>query len=448
MNRPKIVMIGGGSNSWAPNIVKDMLLTDPLQDSEFVLYDIDKKAADLVAAVLRRTQEQLGTKATVTSTDDRAAAFEGAAYFIITISTGGLNSMAQDLAIPEAYGIYHTVGDTSGPGGWARCIRNFDVFVDVAEAINRHAPGAVVLNYTNPMTTLTRVLCDLCTGPVVGLCHGLFENLAFIKDLYRIESEDLISARYAGLNHFFWITELHAKGRDLMANLNRRVRRTGLTALRRQSHPDPMGFKSHHELATELWQLTGTMPYLGDRHTCEFFPGYITSKGNMRKYRLKRTSIEERRDGFKSRKAMLRSWAAKGLPSEFLGRSRETAADIIAAHLTGRAFIDVGNLPNVGQIASLPEGVVVETAALVDANGFSPIAFGPLPEPIQGFVEPYARVFELTVEACFAQDAELALRALRLDPVCSHLNGEQVRELGCRLLRAHRKYAPAMARQV
>ena len=66
--------------------------------------------------------------------------------------------MAHDLAIPEKYGIFHTVGDTSGPGGWARLMRNFSVFKKLAEDINRHAPGAMVLNYSNPMTTLTQIL--------------------------------------------------------------------------------------------------------------------------------------------------------------------------------------------------------------------------------------------------------------------------------------------------
>ena len=47
MKRKKIVIIGGGSNAWTPNIVKDMLLTEPIKDSEFVLYDINKKGGDV-----------------------------------------------------------------------------------------------------------------------------------------------------------------------------------------------------------------------------------------------------------------------------------------------------------------------------------------------------------------------------------------------------------------
>ena len=128
------------------------------------------------------------------------------------------------------------------------------------------------------------------------------------------------------------------------------------------------------------------------------------------------------------------------LDEAVLTRSRESAADIIDAHSRGKVFIDVGNVPNVGQICNVEPGVVVETAVRVDANGFSPIAFGPLPQIIAGFIAPYAASFEMAVDACFEGDRSKALRALRLDPVCSHLGSDQVNELGLRLLKANRKF--------
>jgi alpha-galactosidase/6-phospho-beta-glucosidase family protein len=64
----------------------------------------------------------------------------------------------------------------------------------------------------------------------------------------------------------------------------------------------------------------------------------------------------------------------------------------------------------------------------------------PLPEPIVALLEPVAHAYNMTVRACFEQDLGLALQALRADPVCSHLSNGQVREMGLRLLRAHRKW--------
>ncbi len=439
-SKRKIVIVGGGSYAWTPNLVKDMMLTPGIADSEFVLYDIDKPAAMLVQKYLMKLNRELKTPATFTATDNLPMAFKGAEYIIITISTGGFDAMAHDLSIPEEYGIFHTVGDTAGPGGWARLMRNFNVFKKLGEDINHYAPGAMVLNYSNPMTTLTQILCRVCTGPVVGHCHGLFENLEFFKRFYKLEAEDQISIRYAGLNHFFWMTEATTPKINIIADLERRLKKQSFTDMLRESSPDPMGFRSNRELATELFRLTGVMPYLGDRHTCEFFPQYITSRTNMKKYKLIRTTIKKRLEWFNARKKNLEKSIATELPKGSFVRSRETAADIISAHVESHSFIDVGNVPNIGQISNLPPGTVVETAVRVDRNGFSPIAFGPLPEPVLSFVEPFARGFNAGVEACFEGDRRKALTALRMDPLCSHLTADQVLEMGNRLLAAHKPF--------
>jgi alpha-galactosidase len=268
----------------------------------------------------------------------------------------------------------------------------------------------------------------------------LFENLEFLTRFYGLENEKEISIDYAGVNHFFWANRVRVRGVDVMPELLRAVRRRGFTALLREAYRDAMGFSSSRELATALFDETGVMPYLGDRHICEFFPCYITDRAAMKRYRLVRTTIGERRLNFRQRDRRLQAMVAGEIPEDYFGRSRETAAGIVAAHMTGRAFIDVGNLPNIGQVANLPRGAVVETATRVDSNGFAPICFGDLPQPVLGLVEPFVHVFETTVRACLERDREMALRALRMDPVCSRLTGDQVREMGTSLLGAHRAY--------
>lgn len=442
-DKTRITIVGGGSVNWAPKLVRDMLLTPPISNASYVLFDIDVRAAELAKAFLEKLAKELKVDARFVASDKREA-LAGSSYIVIAISTGGLDAMQNDIAIPEKYGIYHTVGDTSGPGGWSRLIRNFDAFVSLAEDINRHAPGAVVLNYSNPMTGLTDILCHLCHGPVIGLCHGLFQNLALLMKLYNLSSEDEIAIKYAGINHFFWATEIRAGGQDVIADLTRRLETETFTDLLRGIHEgDPFGFKSNREVATELFRLTGVMPYLGDRHTCEFFSSYITNPESMESYRIVRTTIEERRTGHKKAREHVLRMIEGDLDSEYLKRSRETAADIIEAHSGGKTFIDVGNVPNIGQISNLPQGLVVETAVRVDANGFSPISFGALPGIVQGFIEPYGHVMPMTVDACLEGNRHKALQALRLDPVCSGLSGAQVIEMGESLLHAHREFISA-----
>ncbi len=45
--------------------------------------------------------------------------------------------MHKDYTIPEKYGIYHTVGDTVGPGGISRTLRNVPVLLDYIKFIMR-----------------------------------------------------------------------------------------------------------------------------------------------------------------------------------------------------------------------------------------------------------------------------------------------------------------------
>src|SRR5690606_28986742 len=129
----------------------------------------------------------------------------------------------------------------------------------------------------------------------------------FIKNVYGLESEDEISAQYAGINHFFFITQLMARGRDILADFRKRLGQRGkFSGLYPKKIIDAMGFHSDHELADELFRLTDAMPYLGDRHTSEFVPFAITSAKSLERYKLHRTTIRWRVDRFKLRDRKLR----------------------------------------------------------------------------------------------------------------------------------------------
>ena len=435
---PRIVVVGGGSAGWGPKLLADLMLTPAIADSTFVLHDIKPKNAQRIAAFARKLRDELHVNTTIEIEGDPDQALRGADYVLITISTGGLDAMAHDLSIPEAYGIYHTVGDTVGPGGWARTMRNAPVFVDLAQRINRLAPKAVILNYTNPMAQLTKALCLSTTRPVVGLCHGLFENLEFLKQVFELQSEDEIQCTYSGTNHFFWITSLSVKGRDGMELFYAKKGKLSLPEMRVKYTPDHPG----SYLADELLRFTGVLPYLGDRHTSEFLSPYLTSQENLATYHLVRTTIEQRREGMHRTEKHIEEMTAADIPAHYKTRSRETAADIISALVTGRSFIDVGNVPNIGQAANLPKGSVLETPVVVTPSGFRPITQPALPEPVRSWIERIAVVQDLSVEAAMSGDLGKAMKALALDPLVSHLNAAQIEELGLKLLQANAAYLP------
>ena len=440
----RIVLVGGGSSGWTPKLLSDLLLTPSIADGTYVLHDLNVANLERIARFARKLKEHLGVAAAIEAETDPDVALRGADFIIITISTGGLDAMAHDLAIPEEYGVYHTVGDTVGPGGWARTMRNVPVFVDLARRVNRLAPGAIILNYTNPMAQLTKALC-LCTDrPVVGLCHGLFESLWFLQAVFGLENEGDLECTYAGINHFFWITSLSIRGEDGFRLLREKAADKSLPELVAGIHPD----LGHCYLADELFRFTGLLTYMADRHISEFFPQFITSEKNLAKYHLVRTTIEQRRENMRRAETAVERMTKEQIPAHYSQRSRETAADIINAFVTGSRFVDVGNVPNVGQVANLPMGSVLETPVLVTRFGFQPIAVGGLPEPVRTWVERFVRVEDLAVEAAMQGDLNKALKALALDPVVSHLTFGEIEELGLRLLRANAQYLPQFKGQL
>lgn len=446
----KIAFIGGGSENWSPNIVRDIIFKEGLQeyDLDIRLIDIDPGRLDSIQKLFdSRLKYWNASWAKITSTTDAAAGLAGVDFVIIAISTGRLPAMRWDLEIPERYGIYHTVGDTAGPGGWSRALRNIPVFQDYARLIKDVAPNAVVLNYTNPMGVLTKVLADeLGANRVVGLCHGLFECYDVLQAIFDVKEED-IRVRFGGINHFFWILDLKINGRDGYDMLRGRLNGHTFAELIKETHVDAMGWSSDKWLSGELFENYGYLPYVGDRHTCEFFNCYMTDLKMQERFKLVRTTIEDREKIYEEAGKRIKLWTA-GETTDW-GHldpvpSRETAADIIKAIVCDQPFSDVVNLINVGQISNLPMGAVVETMGMVDSTGFSPLSLGALPDSILSVVLPHANVQIRTTDAGLRGDLEAALMALVADPICSHLTISDAKKMGMELLEANRSYVPEL----
>jgi alpha-galactosidase len=354
--------------------------------------------------------------------------------------------MRHDIEIPDKYSIYQPVGDSCGPGGWARSLRSIPVFKGLADQIKELCPNAFVLNYTNPMGTLTKVLSDeLGNGRTVGLCHGVFTNLEFFERLFDV-TEDDIQMRFGGLNHFFWILDFKVKGQDGYKLLQGKLNGKGLCKVFQEVCQE--GVEDGHDIlvAEELYKNFGYLTYLSDRHNCEFFNCYITDKNVMDSYKLVRTPVEQRQKWYDNAAVKIRLWTEGKADPVFgeLGKkpSRETAADFMKAMTFNAGFVDVVNMVNVGQIDNLPRGAVVETMGYVDSSGPVPLSVGSLPESLAALCVPHAQVQLRTTEAGLLGDREAALMALVEDPMCAHLSATEIKKMGEELLEANREYLP------
>src|ERR671936_1256907 len=157
MARTRICFIGGGSYNWMPKLLGDLALTPDLEGT-IVLHDLNPSALDDIQRHGRKAMARAGANFSIETTTDLERSLDGAEFVVVTITTGGLDSMALDLDIPKRYGIYQSVGDTVGPGGLSRALRNVPVLLEIARAMERVCPRAWMLNLTNPLTVLTRVV--------------------------------------------------------------------------------------------------------------------------------------------------------------------------------------------------------------------------------------------------------------------------------------------------
>ena len=426
MRATKIVFVGGGSFHWGPGIIRDLIVTPELSGSTLVLHDLNHEAAETNRVIAELLRERAGADFTVAVIDDRRAALDGAGYVIVAIATGGLEAWRLDMEIPDKHGVRQTIADTVGPGGWSRGLRTIPVMVDIARDMEQVCPGAWLLNVTNPMTTLTRSVNRETSVRCIGLCHEMFHCMQELAPMLGAQPEE-VHFNGAGINHCAWMLEIKVRGEDGLELVRRYWKENG--------YPEDT-------VAPLLFGIFGYLPIWRGRHLSEFFPHFLTPEsGYGEKYGFLDQMVTVK-DRYASRKRGRQRWLkmreGEHLPELKIGG--EPIAPIITALEGGEPVTVPANWPNIGQVANFPPDVVVETKAVVDHRGVSPIAAGRLPAGIHAVLSRHVENQELIVEAAVKGDRELAFQALFNDPLVKDL--DSARAIFDELLAAHAEYLP------
>ncbi len=453
MPSKKIVLIGGGSYSWTPTIVRDMVLTPELEGSTIVLEDISAATLKVTGPLAKKIIAKSGRNFKLETTTRENDALDGADFVILTVSTGGFDTMEHDIGVPLKYGIYQSVGDSVGPGGISRALRNIPVVLDIGRNMEKRCPNAWMMNYTNPMSTLSRVLTRETKVRTIGLCHELFGAMGWLVGLFGLKDRRDFDVVAAGVNHCIWILKLTIRetGEDALDLLRRYLKDPkGFVATRKKLYK---GHKAKERLAfaqthggnnlakSALFEAYGALPAGGDRHVGEFFPFFLTKEADAgKKWGIALTTVEERRNKWApDAKRWCENLLSGKTPIE-MHRSAEAVSLIINALSGGEPYTDVMNLPNKGQISNLPLEACVETMALADSAGAHPLAVGALPLGVQNQVIRHVLNQELTVEAALTGDRNLVLQAMLNDPLVRNL--EDAKKITDELLEANKRYLP------
>ena len=439
MENTRICIIGGGSRQWAIRFLMDLSLQDKI-GAHVALYDIDRKAAENnkeVAERIFRINGKSHLSVSVASTLDEG--LKGVDFIIIAIEPGCIDIRQYDLGLPEEYGIYQSVGDMTGPGGLMRAWRALPLFFDFARAIEKNAPNAWVINYTNPMTLCTAALYKAYPGiKALGCCHEVFGTENFIASIIakkeEIETPDRrdVMVDVSGLNHFTFVTKALYKGVDYIPYLKEMVKDPStfpdLTEKAKKRVADGKWFESDHLVALSFLRDFGTLGAAGDRHLAEFVPFFLNSDEEAWRYGFIRTPFSYRVEEDKRKKSKVYT------DEELVAApSDEEGVDILLSLFGERTLKTNVNMPNRGQVRYLKEGHIVESNGYISADSIVPIVSTDPSLAVQSMVKRVETEQDLALEAIWNNDMDLLFQAFISDPLVN-INVDKARELFTRMI--------------
>lgn len=435
----KIAYIGGGSRGWAWGLMSDLASCADISGN-VDLYDIDFEAAQNNEIIGNKYKELENAKSSwnYRAVKNLKEALTGADFVILSILPGTFDEMDSDVHTPEKYGIYQSVGDTSGPGGIVRAMRTVPMYEEFAENIKQYAPDAWVINYTNPMTLCVRTLYRVFPQiKAFGCCHEVFGTqkvlIQALKSVCDIDVKDRneIKVTPVAVNHFTWFTKAQYKNIDLFPVYKKFADLYSKDGYTENLDNNWMNdsFACTQKVKLDLFNRYGYIAAAGDRHLAEFCKGkwYLKDPETVKEWGFGLTTVDWRKNDLKERLAKSRRIVSgEELPE--IKNTGEEGVNQIRALLGLTDLVTNVNIPNVGQIANLPIGAVVETNAVFRADAVTPVMSGEIPKSIYSLVSGICAEQEALNEAIANRDIEAIFAVFVNDPLVT-CSSEDARKL-------------------
>ncbi len=425
----KIAIIGAGSIVFCKTLMTDILLIPDIGHVEFALMAPSTNRTSQVEAYANGLIQQYGYDATVYKTTDRRDALKGADYVVASFQIGGVEAFGMDYEIPMKYGVDNCIGDSMGPGGIFRALRSIPVMNDLAADMKELCPGALLLNYVNPMAMMCWALGD--TGvKFVGLCHGVQTTLDLIAGYVGVPKAE-IDITVAGINHMSWFLEIKRGGKDLYPILKERF--------------EQPAYYVNEKVRGEVMRHFGYFMTESTGHLSEYIPWFRKNELGLSLYCDEPGFGGESGAYYKYSKYVADKYQfdmkleLEATPK----RSIEYCSYIIEAIELGRTFKFFGNVKNEGMISNLPYDCCAEGAIYADKTGLHKTVVGNLPRQLAALNMTNILVQGLTVEASNTADPEMIVQACAMDPLTSaKLTLGEIRDMAADMLEAEMPWLP------
>ena len=442
----KITIIGAGSVGFTKKLCQDILKVPEFEDVEIALTDINAHNLDMIAQIIRRIVSVNGLKTRVTATTDRRRALEGARYVMNVVRIGGLEAFASDIAIPLKYGVDQCVGDTICAGGILYAQRGINAMLEFCQDIREVCePGALLLNYANPMAMMTWAAIDHGKVNTVGLCHGVQNGHRQISRALGVpmEETDIVCS---GINHQTWYLDIRHNGR--------KVTRQELTDAF-EAHPV---FSKQEKVRIDVLKRFGYYSTESNGHLSEYLPWYRKRPDQIMDWISMDEWIHGETGGYLRYSTENRNWFEEDFP-KFLDeaggqlsgyvRTDEHASHILEGLETGRTYRGHFNVKNGGIIRNLPEDCIIESPGFVDRFGINMVEGITLPDACAATCMASVNVQRMGMKAAITGDVELLKQSVLHDPLVGAIcTPEEVWQMVDEMLVAQAAWLPQYAHAI
>ncbi|MBN1179772.1 MAG: 6-phospho-beta-glucosidase [Anaerolineae bacterium] len=407
----KITVIGGGS-SYTPELINGFLeRVESLPLTELWLMDVLPERLDVVGGFARRMVAAKGTPFAVHLTTDLREAVRGTSYVITQLRVGWMQARREDEYLGHRHGLIGQ--ETTGVGGMAKALRTIPVALNIARTIRAVAPGALLVNFTNPAGLITEALTRYAPDvPAVGVCNVAIntkmEMLDGLKERLGIDvPPERAHLNTLGLNHLSWHRGLTIDGEG------------GLT--------------------TEMWPriMEGYIAHLKAEAEPEWDPRTIETLGMIPNYYLQYYYYTDRKLAAQAAWPPSRAEGVMEIEKNLLAQYAEpdrteppeglmqrggayystVATQLLNTHYNDLNEVHVVNVPHRGAVPGWPEDWVLEMPCKVNRAGIVPLPAEPLPLACFGLLANVKAFELLTVEAAVHGDRDAAYQALLTHPL-------------------------------
>ena len=413
----KLAIIGGGGFR-VPLVYGALLERRPFDD--VVLHDVEPERLDRIAGVLDGQAAEHGDRVPFRTTTDLDDAIDGADFVFVAIRVGGLEGRTVDEGVPLGHGVLGQ--ETTGPGGICFALRTIPAMLDLAERVARRAPGAWLVNFTNPAGMVTEALQQVIGDRAIGICDtpsALCRRVAAALG----SPPDPLWFDYFGLNHLGWLKGVRDGSGERLPDLLADDAALGALEEGRLFGAEwlrslgmvPNEYLYYFYFAAETVEALGSRPrgaYLLEQQAGFYAaqpetPEQALSLWRATKDERDRTYMAEARNGDEGHTH------AEGDP----GGYEAEALAVVEAISADQGAVRILNVANRSALGFLDERAVVEVPCLVGAAGARPLAVGPVPDHARALIETVKAVERATIEAALTGSTALAVKALALHPL-------------------------------